>query len=495
MSKSTIGTPSLVAKAGTTFTIYTLPRRFKKDALLHPFLASKAPKEIQLNQRDYTLYQILFALRQVISREKMFDPNNTTVIICSPLLEQALDRKSLHVTQCRDLVLEQLETKEEYMGVELAPPQSQRPIAGAGNGQPFDTEGHYWLKPLFLKTLRSLKDKVTESGTILRGLPPGKVVFSYRETTRYLSQYILENQNQFFDGRNITVAHVGGSLLGQAFGVSVFHRSQITALLRKQLIPFRPQHLSTVTQNENTTTIRPIPLTTNCQTPATENPDSNFTAHEDTSDTGSDLDVYNVQYNPESSDGVKPPKNEHTTDTSDINDDFVMPSQNSYECNIQKSNHETDIPSDDDTKPSDVPNPKNPLEWKCLTCTQPTLKYIRYCATCYKDKKEQLPVRTKPRKRKRRNLNNDKNTPKRTSPLQQPNNRQTDNIYQDHHRHPKDKSSLCILCLTNQKDASIIHGRVSHIITCYQCGRKLFKQKRPCPICRRHIEKITKNIT
>ena len=58
MAKTTAPNPSLVAKSGVTYTIYTLPRCFKENALLHPFLASKTPKEIQLNNRNYTLYQV-----------------------------------------------------------------------------------------------------------------------------------------------------------------------------------------------------------------------------------------------------------------------------------------------------------------------------------------------------------------------------------------------------------------------------------------------------
>ena len=33
--------------------------------------------------------------------EKLYDPNNTTVIICSPGLEAAIDMKSPHVTEVR----------------------------------------------------------------------------------------------------------------------------------------------------------------------------------------------------------------------------------------------------------------------------------------------------------------------------------------------------------------------------------------------------------
>ena len=56
----------------------------------------------------------------------------------------------------------------------------------------------------------------------------------------------MEHQAKFFDKRNIKVAHVENDPLGRAFGVKVFHRTQVTALLRKQLIPFKPQDMGSV---------------------------------------------------------------------------------------------------------------------------------------------------------------------------------------------------------------------------------------------------------
>ena len=55
-------------------------------------------------------------------------------------------------------------------------------------------------------------------------------------------------------------------------------------------------------------------------------------------------------------------------------------------------------------------------------------------------------------------------------------------------------SMLCTLCCAQPKNACLVHGRISHQVCCYGCARKLFKNKRPCPVCRRRIEKITKNI-
>ena len=54
--------------------------------------------------------------------------------------------------------------------------------------------------------------------------------------------------------------------------------------------------------------------------------------------------------------------------------------------------------------------------------------------------------------------------------------------------------SLCNLCYSRPKDACLIHGRTSHQYCCYSCAKKLYKKRQGCPVCRRKIEKITKNI-
>jgi hypothetical protein len=55
-----------------------------------------------------------------------------------------------------------------------------------------------------------------------------------------LSTYILKHKNRLFDPRNIKLALVKGDLLGEAFGVSAFHRCQVNNFLRDQLIPYNP---------------------------------------------------------------------------------------------------------------------------------------------------------------------------------------------------------------------------------------------------------------
>ena len=71
------------------------------------------------------------------------------------------------------------------------------------------------------------------------------------QITRLLSAYILSKKHLIFDKRNIKLALVENDPLGKAFGVTAFHRCQVTALLRTQLIPVHPNsspdQLSTTT--------------------------------------------------------------------------------------------------------------------------------------------------------------------------------------------------------------------------------------------------------
>lgn len=55
-------------------------------------------------------------------------------------------------------------------------------------------------------------------------------------------------------------------------------------------------------------------------------------------------------------------------------------------------------------------------------------------------------------------------------------------------------SSACSICCLRPKNAAIIHGRLSHQATCYQCARRLLDVGARCPVCRRKIHMVCKNI-
>jgi len=675
--------PPVVSVPAQRQTQYNVERRFLRGSKLHIYLAVKEPDMIQANRMEYTLFVVLSALRHVISRERLYDPNNTTVIICSTDLERALDMKFLHVTEIRDVVLTQMELLPPVLLASLPntpvssattppvgvaptpqptaqPPQNisnnsqsqensrnlenlantQTPnIPGngqqqnLGNGAKFDIEGRYWVKPLFLKVLRQV-----------RGVNPTQVVFSYGEVTSYLSQYILDNKDNFFDNRNIKIAHVEGDPLGIAFNVKVFHRTQVTTLLRNQLIPFGNNI------NINTKVFKPSPdnsqtlvvnraeiqtsqaLTTSLQeinsasrkrsapevnkdedikgdrrrnsspaakkeresdeetiysaqgysTSAADNVDDGIEASEDSDaeepDRSSDVneyDVYEIEYEPEgatsdeeqyeSSSNKKRGGNSkakkvcNSSGESDI-DDIVIAIAVKKLNEVDEYSEETSDEGDEAESSNDEADdftradPENQDYWKCLNCKQPNTPYIRYCSACYKERKGWLPDRPKPKKKRVEKSKNDGNSSKNSSKKGQkstkgqlikssqkgrpiyerslselttssqetePSSSQDSGFSEE--KAPELNSSdeddqkteknlvkrigdekmnnflaspnmLCTLCCAAPKNACLVHGRISHQVCCYSCAKKLFKNHRGCPVCRRKIEKITKNI-
>ena len=88
---------------------------------------------------------------------------------------------------------------------------------GLTSSPPFNTNGLFYLKPHFLRVIRSL-ESVSKS----------QIAFTYKEVTRLLSEYILSKKDKFFDNSNVKICHVHGDDLGVAFGVRAFHRMQVT---------------------------------------------------------------------------------------------------------------------------------------------------------------------------------------------------------------------------------------------------------------------------
>jgi len=263
---------------------YHCPRTFAEGSELHHYLAKKLPKRVTLSHRVYSLHQVLVSLRDVMKEADLFDRKNPCVVVCDQELEKALDVKAVHLSQMRDYVLKQM-TKGSAMvnGVwqQLMPHDLPIGVSGSGggvasdamnresdvvtssttssgcengaaaifklssprengkgkgvesggakNGSPkgiaVDTNGSYRVRRPFRKVLRNLP-----------GVEKDKSVFSYKELVGHLSQYILVNKDRLFDSRNSMVVLCRGDLLGKAFGIQAFHRSQVTSFLRKQLL-------------------------------------------------------------------------------------------------------------------------------------------------------------------------------------------------------------------------------------------------------------------
>ncbi|XP_066218085.1 protein Mdm4 isoform X2 [Saccopteryx leptura] len=50
----------------------------------------------------------------------------------------------------------------------------------------------------------------------------------------------------------------------------------------------------------------------------------------------------------------------------------------------------------------------------------------------------------------------------------------------------------CSVCEKRPRDGNIIHGRTSHLVTCFHCARRLKKARASCPICKKEIQLVIK---
>jgi hypothetical protein len=66
---------------------------------------------------------------------------------------------------------------------------------------------------------------------------------------------------------------------------------------------------------------------------------------------------------------------------------------------------------------------------------------------------------------------------------------------QPHHRqqeqHPRD--GLCLICQTDDRTATIVHGETGHICCCLVCARILKARRDPCPVCRHPIDLVVQH--
>ena len=49
---------------------------------------------------------------------------------------------------------------------------------------------------------------------------------------------------------------------------------------------------------------------------------------------------------------------------------------------------------------------------------------------------------------------------------------------------------LCVICMTLEKNATIVHGESGHVCCCYGCAKMLRARGETCPICREPIDQV-----
>ncbi len=133
---------------------------------------------------------------------------------------------------------------------------------------------------------------------------------------------------------------------------------------------------------------------------------------------------------------------------------------------------------------------------RCIGCKYWFKQIILlYCKSCWKMKKDWLPDPPPPKSK----LSRSKIKTARQKRTKQGGNRSDDTLSRSSSNETEDPISapritLCMLCCTNPRNASLIHGQIGHQLCCYPCAKKLWKEQARCPVCRRKIEKVVKLI-
>ena len=225
---------------------------FKEGSKLRTFLLEK--EVIDKDKKYLTLAVIMLALKKIIKDEKLYDENNTKIILCSQELEDAINRKAMHSSEVRNEVIKQLLIAYDQ--------PSLRNILLGQNWMQRQVEWHPIWNTLHLESIEASHNTIlqlTDELNIINSIPahskftptpdflkvlhlaPGinreQTTFTFSEIVCLLSSYILSKQDEFFDKRDIKIAIVKDDLLGIAFGVKAFHRNQVVSLMTKQLIP------------------------------------------------------------------------------------------------------------------------------------------------------------------------------------------------------------------------------------------------------------------
>ena len=78
---------------------------FKPGSKLRDFLLEKGGI---INKKYHLLLEIMIGLKDIIKEEILFDIGNPRIILCSPSLEDSLNRKAVHVSEIRNEVLKHL---------------------------------------------------------------------------------------------------------------------------------------------------------------------------------------------------------------------------------------------------------------------------------------------------------------------------------------------------------------------------------------------------
>lgn len=214
---------------------------FKPSAPLKTFLQQK----LTVVRNFYTLRELLLILNRIIRDEMMYDQQNPCIILCSPLLEKTLNMKALHFCEIPELVIKQLYCLTEKLQKDCHMHLQKNPQLKIQDSDECKSDKRKTDQENMNNSTSKINGEIFKDPnarfrmcTNLHNVlcnKKEKEIFTYREISTMLSEYIISKKETIFDLRNPYVALIAYDPLSHAFEVKAFHKNQVAALLRKHL--------------------------------------------------------------------------------------------------------------------------------------------------------------------------------------------------------------------------------------------------------------------
>lgn len=198
---------------------------FKPSSQLHTYINKR-----QSMPKLFPLYYLIFVLKNIFKNEQMYDVTNHAIVISSAELENILNKKFIYIRElCENLIDHIVRVPEKY----------QRCVKALNNEihlfPELETEQNVKIIRNYIPgfVLFSISLELRNVFKTLTIFNDSKTVFCYSDLLNFVSRYILINHAKLLDPSNPKIAYVKNDLLGKAFRVDVFHRGQVSYLLKR----------------------------------------------------------------------------------------------------------------------------------------------------------------------------------------------------------------------------------------------------------------------
>lgn len=212
-------------------------RTFVYESRLQVYLAERTPNLVTLTTNKSTTSRVMEALREVIVKDELYNRENPNIVVFNQALEDIFNLKYCHVSEIRQLVEKEFIWQDRPLWKDLAgkdgplyyPRWAQESSAYIQlmkrEPKEFDTEASYTLTPQLHDVLK----------VYLCPLPSSTKAYPYVVITGAISAYIRNYKKNLIYEKNIKIALLETDPLGEALGVPILARCQVTGVLRCHL--------------------------------------------------------------------------------------------------------------------------------------------------------------------------------------------------------------------------------------------------------------------